>query len=165
MVMIMLINYFVTAFLRYNNSFLLQKRSEEAKIAPGMWYGVGGHIESNEFQTPNVAILREIYEETGLDSNVIDSINLKYVALNYEDSIYINYIYFGSIKTNKVIANDEGDLTFVEIEEIKLKKFHPLISACLEHGINDNSNAIYTAILDVNGNTKFVEIRGEIDER
>lgn len=164
MVIIMLINYFVTAFLRYKDTFLLQERSEDAKIAPGMWYGVGGHVEDNEYQTPNAAVLREIYEETGLDSSFIDSISLKYVALNYEDSIYINYIYFGTIDTDKVIANDEGELFFVEIDEIKLKRFHPLIKACLEHRLNDNSNAIYSAVLDANGNVKFVEIRGEIDE-
>ena len=57
----------VAAFLQNNGSYLLMKRAENRGIAPGVWSGVGGHIEPNEINDPLAACYREIEEETNFE--------------------------------------------------------------------------------------------------
>ncbi|MFC7680786.1 NUDIX domain-containing protein [Paenibacillus sp. GCM10028914] len=58
-----------TAFLYYNDKILMMKRSANRKLAPGLWTGIGGHIEPDEMNNPELACIREIYEETGIESD------------------------------------------------------------------------------------------------
>ncbi|QHQ60211.1 NUDIX domain-containing protein [Anaerocolumna sedimenticola] len=55
-----------TAYLMNRNEFLLMKRAAGRNLAPGLWAGVGGHLEPEELNSPKEACLREIYEETGI---------------------------------------------------------------------------------------------------
>ncbi|MBC7088029.1 MAG: NUDIX domain-containing protein [Tissierellales bacterium] len=142
----MLIKYFVTAFLKYKNTYLLQKRNEDNSIGSGLWYGIGGHIEKEEIFTPDIAIFREINEETGLKESNIALLKLKYIALNSNDSLFINYIYFGEITKNQVISNDEGELYFIKEEDVLNKEFHPFIKDCLKNGFNNHDDDIFVAV-------------------
>lgn len=54
------------AFLKHGNDYLLMKRAPNRIIAPEVWSGVGGKLERDELNDPQVACLREIEEETGI---------------------------------------------------------------------------------------------------
>lgn len=43
-----------------------------------MWGGVGGHSEPNELNSPKTTCLREIYEETDIEENDFQNIDLRY---------------------------------------------------------------------------------------
>jgi 8-oxo-dGTP diphosphatase len=56
---------FTMVYLLRDDHVLMLKRSQDRKIQPGKWMGVGGHIEPGE--TAEASAVREFKEETGLD--------------------------------------------------------------------------------------------------
>ncbi len=52
-------------FITHGDDILLLKRAENKRVYPGMYNGVGGHIERDE--DPQTGAIREMIEETGLD--------------------------------------------------------------------------------------------------
>lgn len=58
----------VTAVIREGDRILLHRRSLESRGQPGKWENAGGEIDEGE--TPEVAIVREIKEELGVDFTI-----------------------------------------------------------------------------------------------
>ncbi len=54
----------MVAFVRNGDDILMLRRSDDSRIYPGRYNGVGGHLERDE--DPLSGIRREILEETGL---------------------------------------------------------------------------------------------------
>lgn len=130
-----------TAFLMNKDDVLLMERAETNKRMPGFWYGVGGHIEPVEINDPYSAVLREIYEETGLKEDYVENLKLKYMLLRREgDETVINYLYFGRTKTRNVLQNDEGTLHWIQKEEAMNRKFIDVLKLALEHYFADEEN-------------------------
>jgi dATP pyrophosphohydrolase len=87
--------------------FLLLKRSESAKIYPGIWQMITGTIESHEHTKE--AVIRELQEETGLKPKKIYSIpriNTFYLAIS--DKICMSPVF----------------LTFVDSQEVNISVEH-----------------------------------------
>ncbi|HBK85283.1 MAG TPA: hypothetical protein DDZ53_04545, partial [Firmicutes bacterium] len=104
----------VTAFLHNNGEYLLMKRADNRKIAPGVWSGVGGHMEQSEINDPLTACYREIEEETGISRDKISSLKLLYIITRRsKDEIRQSYIYFGETAQEEVIQTDEGNLFWI----------------------------------------------------
>ena len=53
---------------------LLLKRSEDAAFLPGIWEDIGGRIK--QFEEPEDALRREVYEESGLEIEIVKPINV-----------------------------------------------------------------------------------------
>ena len=99
------------AFLRRGNEYLLMKRADNRKVAPGVWSAVGGHMEYGELNDPQAACLREIEEETGITAAQIRNLTLRYVVMRrYRDVIRQTYIYFGETDAEPGVTTDEGKL-------------------------------------------------------
>ncbi|MEA5093871.1 MAG: NUDIX domain-containing protein [Sedimentibacter saalensis] len=130
-----------TAFLMNNDDVLLMERSETNKRMPGFWYGVGGHVEPEEINDPYSAVIREIYEETGLKDYNVENLKLKYMLLRREkDETVINYVYFGRTNTKMVLQNDEGSLHWIPKQEAMNRKFIDVLKLALEHYFEDEKN-------------------------
>ncbi|MCL1788161.1 MAG: NUDIX domain-containing protein [Defluviitaleaceae bacterium] len=108
-----------TAFLKNNGHVLLIKRSPNKKVAPGVWSGVGGGMESYEFDNPCEACYREIEEESGIQRSDIQSLSLLYVIVRrwQKHEIRQNYVYFGDTSKTTLAQTDEGTLHWVPEEE------------------------------------------------
>jgi 8-oxo-dGTP diphosphatase len=123
-----------TAFLMNDDDVLLMERSRTNKRMPGFWYGVGGHIEPEEINNPLAAVLREIYEETGLKGENLEGLYLQYILMRREkNETVINYIYFGKTNTRCVVQNDEGTLHWIQKKEVLNRKFFDVLKLALEH--------------------------------
>lgn len=124
----MKIRQVVTAFISHNNKWLLMKRADNSKIAPGYWHGVGGHIEDGEFCEPERAIRREIFEESGLSEQDISQLRLRLIVLrrNGQETV-LNYVYTASSHTDSIVSSSEGKLFWVERNEVQYKKFADVI--------------------------------------
>jgi 8-oxo-dGTP diphosphatase len=124
-------------FILNGDKMLLMKRANHKKIAPGLWTGVGGHIEPEEVNDPKGSCIRELIEETGLKESDIDDLRLLYIVNRMkDDEIRQQYIFFGSTLVTEVFSNDEGELHWIDKSEI-LKLEMPLtVRYALEHYLN-----------------------------
>lgn len=59
----------VTSFIKYNDKFLLLKRSNKVKTMKGLWAGISGIIENDEDPLNRAKI--EIFEELGITEDKI----------------------------------------------------------------------------------------------
>jgi len=131
----------VAAFLHNNGKYLLMKRAETRSIAPGVWSGVGGHIEPDELNEPLTACYREIKEETGITRDKIASLDLLYIITRRsKDEIRQSYIYFGETKQNEIIQTDEGELFWISETELLNREYTKTFAAMLEHYTKRNPN-------------------------
>lgn len=113
------IRHIAVAFIENDNKWLMMKRHKKQKIAGGLYAPVGGHLECKEFQNPVDACLREVYEETQIQSNKLSNIRLKYIILRQkENEIRIQYVYFMTSDQTEVLANEEGDLEWLDASKL-----------------------------------------------
>jgi dATP pyrophosphohydrolase len=88
------------------DKFLLLKRSDNAKIYPGIWQMITGTIESHEHTKDT--LIRELEEETGLKPQKIYSIpriNTFYLAI--ADKICMSPVFLAIVVDTKVKISDE----------------------------------------------------------
>ncbi|MDR2931735.1 MAG: NUDIX domain-containing protein [Oscillospiraceae bacterium] len=131
----------VVAFLKHEGQYLLIKRSPDKKHFPNVWDGVGGGVEKDEFQTPDKAILREIYEETGLKRNDVSGLTLRYVHVKrIDDFLCYHYVYFGEASKNDVWQTDEGVLYWVSEKELFERTYSPTMEQLLRHYFSSGRN-------------------------
>ncbi|MDR1704484.1 MAG: NUDIX hydrolase [Clostridiales bacterium] len=142
------------AFLRNNGNILLIKRAGNRVILPGVWSGVGGHMEPGELNNPSAACIREIEEETGIASSDINGLELLYVILRrFNDEIRQSYIYFGETSKTGVVQTDEGELFWVSENELLEREFSATFTAMLEHYIkrDRDDRAVYAGVAGNDG--------------
>ncbi|MCL2058168.1 MAG: NUDIX hydrolase [Oscillospiraceae bacterium] len=120
-----------------NGKYLLLRRADNRSIAPGVWSGVGGHMEANEINDPLSACYREIEEETGIHKDQIKFLDLRYIITRRsKDEIRQSYIYFGETTQTEVIQTDEGELSWVSENELLNREYTKTFTAMLEHYIS-----------------------------
>jgi 8-oxo-dGTP diphosphatase len=125
------------AFILNEDKILLMKRANHKKIAPGLWTGVGGHIEAEEANDPKSSCIREVIEETGLKESDILDLRLLYIVNRMkEDEIRQQYIFFGRTLSSEVVSNDEGELHWIDKSEILDLEMPLTIRYTLEHYLN-----------------------------
>ena len=105
----------VLLYLEQDGKYLMLYRNKKKKdINKGKWIGIGGHIE--EVETKEEALVRECKEETSLN---LLSYSLRgklvFVIDGYEETCYL---YTSSSFEGKIQECDEGELAFVNKEEI-----------------------------------------------
>lgn len=102
----------VIAYIIRDDKFLLLKRNNEPKV----WGPPGGRLEIDE--DPNVGILREINEETGLEAEVIAPLYVWHG--NYRDRILISIDYLARYKAGEVrLSEEHSEFRWATIEELR----------------------------------------------
>ena len=141
----------VAAFLCNNGKYLLLKRAENRKLAPGLWCGVGGHMEPCEINAPLLACYREIEEETGIAQSDITCLDLLYIIVRRcGDEIRQNYIYFGETSKTELVQTEEGTLTWVPEDELLNRECTKTFAAMLTHYVqrSKHDRAVYVGVAD-----------------
>jgi len=130
---------FAGAFLRWENEVILIKRGLHKKIAPGLWSGIGGHIEQHEMNTPKLACLREIEEETGIRAAQIKGLDMRYFILRKSAETLDSIYYFvGELQKKCSLAQtDEGVLHWVTLEEGRSLEMTACIKKVYSHWIKN----------------------------
>ena len=139
----------VAAFLRNSGNYLLIKRAYNRKIAPGVWSGVGGHIEPHEINDPLSACYREIEEESGICRDKIKSLDLLYIITRRSKSeIRQSYIYFGDTDQTEVTQTNEGELFWIRCGELLEREYTKTFAAMLEHYTKrvQSDRAVYVGV-------------------
>ncbi len=149
------------AFLRRNKlrlvmngqDMLLMKRAETMRIAPGLWAGIGGHVEPEEISDPVQCVLREIEEETGIVADSITGIRLQAVVHRQRgQEIRVQYIYFGYTETRDLGYTAEGALHWIRQSAVLEKAMSAANRFVLEKYFQDGpSDDIWVGVLGNDG--------------
>lgn len=73
---------FTVVMLADGERYLLLHRSASKKIMPGKWTGMGGHVESHEYDDLGRSALRELHEESGIAPEDVADFALRRVLLH-----------------------------------------------------------------------------------
>ncbi len=109
----------VIAYIIHNDKFLLLKRNNP----PQIWGPPGGRLEINE--NPEVGVVREVSEETGLEIEIIAPAYIWYG--NFGSGIYISIDYLAKPKTIDVNLSNEHS-AFLWASLVELRAGSPVLS-------------------------------------
>lgn len=130
-----------TAYLLNRNDILLMKRADNRKFAPGIWAGVGGHVEPNELNNPYETCVREILEETGIHISQIENLTHRYIVLRRSrDEIRIQYVYFGHTGCRDFTDTEEGKLYWVDQSHLFDRQLAITSKLSLEYYLSNNQS-------------------------
>ena len=103
-------------FLLNGGDVLLIKRSSEAHLFPGMYNGVGGHVERGEDVLSSAR--REVHEETGLDVPDLSLRCLLHVDEGPDRPGVLLFVFVGQAERRDVTASGEGVLHWIPLSRI-----------------------------------------------
>jgi 8-oxo-dGTP diphosphatase len=98
------------SFITYQDDLLLIKRSERARVFPGCYNGVGGHLERDEDVLTGA--LREIAEETGLRVVEARLRGVIHVDAGGANGILV-FVFAARATSREFVPCDEGTLEWV----------------------------------------------------
>ena len=111
-------NFIVTGVVSCKNKILLLKRSPTAKTYPNKWSFCSGYPK--EFESAEDAVLREIFEETGLKCRIKKTGKPVIVFDKKINRIWIIAVYLCEANNDKIKISDENaDFEWVKRGEIK----------------------------------------------
>lgn len=99
-----------------DDKVLLLKKVKESKDKLGFWELPGGGMEYDE--TPEEAMVREAYEETGLKVEVIKPISTFHVARKHKQIIGIVFL-CKAISTKVKLSDEHSEYVFASQQEAK----------------------------------------------
>ena len=102
-------------FLRNEDKILLIKGSPDKKIWPGLYNGIGGHIERGENLIS--AAERELLEETGIAGVDLSLRGIIFIDVNQNNGITL-YIFEGFVESKTIKNSPEGEIEWINTEEI-----------------------------------------------
>ena len=105
----------VQVYLKKDNSYLLLYRNKKKNdMSEGKWIGVGGHVEKGE--AIDDAVIREVYEETGLTVHSLKCDGeVLFINNDYQEMMYVYEIsdFSGELK-----ECNEDELAWIDIDEM-----------------------------------------------
>lgn len=73
---------FTVILLHHEDRYLLLRRADTKRFAPGRWTGIGGRVETDELHDLQTSALRELAEEAGLTLDTIHHFSLRRVIVH-----------------------------------------------------------------------------------
>jgi len=101
-------------FITHGDDVLLIKRAMHKRVWPGLYDGVGGHIERDE--DPLTGAIREVQEETGLNVTNVRFRGIIHVDAGAATGIMV-FVFSAETASRDVITSDEGTLEWVRRDQ------------------------------------------------
>lgn len=132
------------------NELLLLYRIGSRVVGNSYTGTAGGHMEPDEVSSARACILRELQEETGLTSQDIEGLTLRYVTLRLKNGeIRQNYYFFASLKDdNRTVVSNEGRLEWHPMDALEDLPMPHTARQMLYHYVNEgrHTNLLYGAV-------------------
>lgn len=107
---------YTTVFLVFDGKWLLLKRSANKRLLPNRYTGLGGRVEADEFGDLKRSVLRELFEETGLEERDLEHLTLRRLLThNRPGEPLTNLFYFTAVLKDYALPDcTEGTLHWTE---------------------------------------------------
>jgi len=127
------------------------KRGLHKELGPGLWAGVGGHMDLQDIKNPRALELaetcyREVEEETGIKRTQIRGLALRYMVVSRaETEIRIVYHYFGEVEEEISPPKcEEGEFFWINKEDALNRPMSASVKEAIKHWVaNPGSEDIY----------------------
>ncbi len=108
------------AYLTRGEQILLLYRIGSRVVGNSYTGSAGGHMEADEYRSPESCVLRELQEETGLTADDLIGFRLRYITMRHKNGeIRQNYYYFAELKPGaEVHDSNEGRLEWHSIHAL-----------------------------------------------
>jgi 8-oxo-dGTP pyrophosphatase MutT (NUDIX family)/predicted dehydrogenase len=106
----------VEVIIKYNDLFLICKRNDDLKVAPGIWNIPAGKVKHGEGLEE--AILRETLEETNLILDNVEYLDYKFINQKHKRVVYTYFSEVSSISEFKLDINEFSDWKWVSAAEL-----------------------------------------------
>jgi 8-oxo-dGTP pyrophosphatase MutT (NUDIX family) len=131
-------------FVRKDGKYLLMRRSDKKKYAPGLIHPFGGKADKNE--NPYKAAVREIKEEVGIS---IRNLKLEAVILElqHEEKLPVNWLIFyfsADYDSGEIIKTEEGEVVLLTEKEVMSSKLFPSVKSIIGHILNPKDGTVFT---------------------
>ncbi len=97
-------------FVTHGDDVLLLRRAAHKRVYPGLYNGVGGHLERDE--DPLTGAVREVQEETGLDLRDVRFCGAIHVDAGASNGILV-FVFQAEAASRDLASTDEGTLEWV----------------------------------------------------
>lgn len=102
-------------FVVNNNEILLIKGATDKKLWPGLYNGIGGHLERGEDIL--TAAKRELYEESGIQD--IDLELRSVIFIDVDEKLGISmFVFCGYTDSNQFTSSNEGALEWIKLDQL-----------------------------------------------
>ncbi len=130
----------VKAFIVNNkNELLLIKRSDDDLHTPGVWEIPGGRLDMGE--NPFTGLQRETKEETGLDIEIMNPLDIHYFMRDDGQKITMLIFYCRPITNDVVLSDEHTDYMWIPVDKAVSKitpKFQVVVRLFQKHFYKKN---------------------------
>jgi 8-oxo-dGTP diphosphatase len=111
---------FSMTLLCCGDQYLMLQRASHKSFAPGLWTGIGGRVEPDEFDDIPASALREIREETGYQPDDIEHFVLRRTLLQQRPGHPATVLFYftGHVTARPSPSSTEGTLHWKTEQDI-----------------------------------------------
>lgn len=107
----------VELLIKYDNKYLLCKRSSNAKVAPNIWNIPAGKVKYNE--GIEEALIRECKEETNLDVTNVKYLDYNFINKTHKRIVYLYYTEVDDISNLNIDRSEFDDWAWVHVKDLE----------------------------------------------
>ncbi len=138
-----------------NNEVLLLKRAPFKKIFPNLITGIGGKVEFSlgEDQDLEKSLLREFQEETKIDLNIVEGIQLRLASMITRGDLQVILLWFTGQLTEipPDLSCNEGDLAFYPVDSLPLKAMTPTAAEAVPFILSVTDDKVHNGVFRDDG--------------
>ena len=143
-------------FIRKDKKYVMLKRSEQKKYAPGFVHPFGGKLDPNE--NPYLGAQREVLEECGikLKDMKLEAVILEITPHKGMKNDWLIFHFSADYESGEIEETEEGEILYLTNDEILKQNLFPSVRAIITNILNPNDGTVFA--------TFAYDENGEIDE-
>ncbi|HEX5447625.1 MAG TPA: NUDIX domain-containing protein, partial [Candidatus Saccharimonadales bacterium] len=133
-------------FVKKGDRYLVLKRSEKKRYAPGVIHPIGGKVNLNE--NPYACAIREVREEAGI---TVTNLRLRTVFLEIKPNVgdphnWMIFHFLGDYESGEIHKTEEGELMWLTTDEVKKAELFPSVRVFINEILDEKLGTAFSTI-------------------